>query len=77
MVMSKKSNAAKRKALAKRKARTGAQASAKELAALLKKYMTKGQYIVITHNDEIIGQATNLYGISMHDGVSKIVSLKL
>ncbi len=47
------------------------------LARLLNKYMKKGQYIVITHNDEIISKATNLYGVSMHDGVSKIISLKL
>jgi chromosome segregation protein len=47
------------------------------LANLLKKYMQKGQYLVITHNDEIITNATNLYGVSMHDGVSKVLSLKL
>ena len=47
------------------------------LADLLQKYMKKGQYITITHNDEIISNATNLYGISMHDGISKIVSLKV
>jgi len=47
------------------------------LAALLKKYMQKGQYLVITHNDEIITNATNLYGISMHEGVSKIISLRI
>jgi len=47
------------------------------LANLLKKYMQKGQYIVITHNDEVITNATNLYGISMHDGISKITSLKI
>lgn len=47
------------------------------LAGLLKRYMEKGQYIIISHNDEIISQATNLYGISMHDGVSKSISLKL
>jgi len=51
--------------------------NSERLAGLLKKYMKKGQYIVITHNDEIITNATNLYGISMHDGVSKIISLKL
>ncbi|MFH1787496.1 MAG: chromosome segregation SMC family protein [archaeon] len=51
--------------------------NSERLAGLLKKYMQKGQYIVITHNDEIITNATNLYGISMHDGVSKIVSLKI
>jgi len=47
------------------------------LSNLLQKYMQKGQYIVITHNDEIITNATNLYGISMHDGISKIISLKV
>ena len=51
--------------------------NSERLAALLKKYMQKGQYIVITHNDEIITNATNLYGISMHDGISKVTSLKL
>jgi len=43
----------------------------------LKKYMQKGQYIVISHNDEVIANSTNLYGISMHDGISKVVSLKM
>ncbi len=47
------------------------------LATLLTKYMRKGQYIVITHNDEIISNATTLYGVSMHDGISKIVSLRV
>lgn len=51
--------------------------NSERLATLLKKYMQKGQYIVITHNDEVITNATNLYGISMHDGVSKVTSLKI
>lgn len=51
--------------------------NSERLANLLKKYMQKGQYIVITHNDEIITNATNLYGVSMHEGVSKIISLKI
>ena len=51
--------------------------NSERLAGLLKKYMKKGQYIVITHNDEIITNATNLYGVSMHDGISKIISLKI
>ncbi|MBI2044777.1 AAA family ATPase [Candidatus Pacearchaeota archaeon] len=51
--------------------------NSERLAGLLRKYMQKGQYIVITHNDEVISNATNLYGVSMHDGISKIVSLKI
>jgi len=51
--------------------------NSERLAGLLKKYMQKGQYIVITHNDEVINRATNLYGISMHDGISKVLSLKV
>ena len=51
--------------------------NSERLAELLKKYMQKGQYIVITHNDEIITNATNLYGVSMHEGISKVISLKV
>ena len=51
--------------------------NSERLANLLNKYMQKGQYLVITHNDEIITRATNLYGVSMHDGISKVVSLKI
>jgi len=51
--------------------------NSERLSGLLKKYMKKGQYIVITHNDEIISNATALYGISMHDGISKIISLRV
>ena len=39
--------------------------------------MRSGQYIVITHNDAIIMNANVLYGVSMHDGVSKILSLNV
>lgn len=51
--------------------------NSERLAGLLNKYMQKGQYIVITHNDEVISRATNLFGISMHDGISKIISLRV
>lgn len=51
--------------------------NSERLASLLKKYMQRGQYIVITHNDEIINSATNIYGVSMHDGISKVISLKI
>jgi len=51
--------------------------NSERLAGLLNKYMQLGQYIVITHNDEVISRATNLYGVSMHEGISKIISLKV
>ena len=47
------------------------------LAALIKKYMTTGQYIIITHNDTLISEASNLYGVSMQENISKIISLKV
>jgi chromosome segregation protein len=51
--------------------------NSERLGGLLRKYMQKGQYIVITHNDEVITNATNLYGLSMHEGISKVVSLRV
>ena len=51
--------------------------NSERLGELLKKYMKKGQYIVITHNDEVMANSTNLYGISMSEGVSKIISLRI
>ncbi len=51
--------------------------NSERLAGLLNKYMQRGQYIIITHNDEVIGKATNLYGVSMQEGISKIISLKV
>jgi len=51
--------------------------NSERLSGLLKKYMKKGQYVIITHNDEIITGATNLFGVSMHEGISKIISLKV
>ncbi|MEM4325680.1 MAG: chromosome segregation SMC family protein [Candidatus Pacearchaeota archaeon] len=53
--------------------------NSERLAGLLNKYMVKGQYIIITHNDEVISRATNIYGVTMpgSDGVSKITSIKI
>jgi len=47
------------------------------LAALIKRYMTSGQYIIITHNDALISEATTLYGVSMQENISKVISLKI
>jgi chromosome segregation protein len=51
--------------------------NSERLAGLLKQYMKSGQYIVVTHNDAIILDANVLYGVSMQDSVSKILSLKV
>jgi len=51
--------------------------NSERLAELLNNYVKSAQYIIITHNDAVISSATALYGVSMQDGVSKIVSLKL
>jgi chromosome segregation protein len=47
------------------------------LGKLFAQYSAKAQYIVISHNDAIISEAAQIYGVSMQDGVSKITSLRL
>lgn len=47
-------------------------------ARLLKEFSQGTQFVIITHNREIMNQADILYGITMGtDGVSKLLSLKL
>ncbi|MBS3168251.1 chromosome segregation protein SMC [Candidatus Woesearchaeota archaeon] len=47
------------------------------LSKLIAKYTSRAQYVVISHNDNIITEAEYLYGVSMQENVSKIVSLKI
>ena len=50
--------------------------NSEKLAYLLRKYMKHGQYLIITHNDSLISESsTNLYGVTMQEGISKILSL--
>ncbi len=52
--------------------------NAEKLAALIKKYAERAQYLIISHNDGVIAEADTLYGVSMNEhGMSKIVSLKV
>ena len=52
--------------------------NSEKLAQLVRKYCNNAQYIMVSHNDGIIGEADNLYGVSMADhGMSKVVSLKI
>jgi len=48
------------------------------LAGLIKNCAGKAQYIIITHNDSVISECGDyLYGITMQDGISKVLSLKI
>ncbi len=52
--------------------------NSEKLAKLVRKYSDRAQYIIISHNDSVISEADNLYGVSMNEhGMSKIVSLKV
>jgi len=52
--------------------------NSEKLSYLLKRYMKKGQYIIITHNDSLISESSDIiYGVSMQEGISKVLSLKL
>jgi chromosome segregation protein len=51
--------------------------NSERLAALLKRYMNNGQYIIITHNDSLITESPVIYGVSMQDKISKVISLEV
>ena len=52
--------------------------NSEKLAYLLKKNIKEGQYVIITHNDSIISESSNLiYGVSMQEGISKVLSLEV
>ena len=48
-----------------------------KLSRLIAAYSKKAQYIIISHNDSVITEAEKVYGVSMQDGISKVISLKL
>jgi chromosome segregation protein len=51
--------------------------NSERLAALIKRYINRGQYIIITHNDSLITESPVIYGVSMQDKISKVVSLEI
>lgn len=51
--------------------------NSERLASILKNNIKDSQCIIITHNDAIINQADILYGTSMQEGISKVLSLKV
>jgi len=54
------------------------QENSSRFAKIIKELSNYTQFIIITHNQEIIEISDILYGITMHeDGTSKLLSLKL
>ena len=52
--------------------------NSERFAKLVRKYSETAQYIIISHNDSVISEGDNLYGISMNEhGISKVISLKI
>ncbi|MEM4246824.1 MAG: chromosome segregation SMC family protein, partial [Candidatus Woesearchaeota archaeon] len=53
-------------------------ANSDKLAKLIREYCKKAQYVVISHNDNVIAEADTLYGVSMDSekGISNVVSLR-
>ncbi|MBW2972445.1 chromosome segregation protein SMC [Candidatus Woesearchaeota archaeon] len=52
--------------------------NSEKLAELIQSYSDNAQYVMISHNDGILVEADNLYGVSMNEhGVSDVVSLKI
>ncbi|MDP3763376.1 MAG: hypothetical protein Q8Q92_01830, partial [bacterium] len=49
----------------------------KKFMRLLKELARETQFIIITHNRETMRHADALYGVSMKDGISHLLSLKL
>ncbi|MFH1396339.1 MAG: chromosome segregation protein SMC [archaeon] len=47
------------------------------LSKLIRSYSDKAQYLIISHNDAVISEADDLFGISMNEGISKVTSLKI
>ena len=52
--------------------------NSERFSKLVRKYADTAQYLIITHDDAVISEADNLYGVSMDEhSISKVVSLKI
>ncbi|HDD72724.1 MAG TPA: hypothetical protein ENG00_01375 [Candidatus Aenigmarchaeota archaeon] len=49
----------------------------KSVADLIKKQSKFAQFIVISHNDTMVREADQVYGVTMEDGESKIIGIEL
>ena len=52
-------------------------ANSQQLAKLLRNISAQSQFIVVTHDDSIMGMAEAIMGVSRVDGISKIVGVKI
>ena len=52
-------------------------ANTKKITELLRRYSSTSQFLVISHNDLTIQSADCVYGVSMEEGESKIVAIKM
>lgn len=51
--------------------------NSRKIVDLVKKYAEGAQFIIISHNDTTIQQADCVYGVSMENGESKLVGIKM
>jgi chromosome segregation protein len=51
--------------------------NSKRVAELIRKQAKLAQFIVISHNDHVVREADQIYGISMEDGESKVIAVEL
>lgn len=49
----------------------------KKTVELIKKYSNNSQFIVITHNEATIQEADCVYGVSMEEGESKLIGIRM
>ncbi|RLJ09853.1 MAG: hypothetical protein DRP15_02155 [Candidatus Aenigmatarchaeota archaeon] len=49
----------------------------KKVVKLIKKHSKHAQFIAISHNDALISEADQIYGVSMEGGESKIIAIEL
>ena len=47
------------------------------LSKMVAKYSQQAQYLLISHNDSLITEASTVYGVSMQEGISKVTCLKI
>ena len=52
--------------------------NSEKFAKLIRRYSNNAQYVIMSHNDAVISEADNLYGVSMNEhGISQVVSLRV